>query len=136
MDIPKATAIPLLNTTSAGSANNYDYSKIKTPLIYATFIIVMLVLISVVVGLIYSKSAQLPGAPTLTQKENDTAMMIISFTLAILLIVFMTIPNYKDFLTFIGKIKFVLLLAGYIIGLIVLYRNVPRGIVDAYSFLF
>jgi len=134
--IPTATAIPLLNTTSAGSANNYDYSKIKTPLIYATFIIVMLVLISVVVGLIYSKSAQLPEAPTLTQKENDTAMMIISFTLAILLIVFMTIPNYKDFLTFIGKIKFVLLLAGYIIGLIILYRNVPRGIVDAYSFLF
>ena len=134
--IPTATAIPLLNTISAESSSNYDYSKIKTPLIYATFIIVMLILISVVVGLIYSKSAQLPGANTLTQKENDTAMMIISFTLAILLIVFMTIPNYKDFLNFIGRIKFVLLLAGYIIGLIILYRNVPRGIVDAYSFLF
>jgi hypothetical protein len=49
MDIPKATAIPLLNTISAESVSNYDYSKIKTPLIYGTFIIVMLILISVVV---------------------------------------------------------------------------------------
>lgn len=136
MDIPKATAIPLLNTISAESGGNYDYSKIKTPLVYGTFIIVMLILISVVVGLIYSKSIDLPDGKILSQKENDTAMMIVSFTVAILLIVFMTIPSYKDFLTFIGKIKFVLLLAGYIIGLIILYRNVPRGIVDAYSFLF
>jgi hypothetical protein len=136
MDIPKATAIPLLNTISAESVSNYDYSKIKTPLIYGTFIIVMLILISVVVGLIYSKSNNLPDGKILSQKENDTAMMVVAFTIAILLIVFMTIPSYKDFLSFIGKIKFVLLLAGYIIGLIILYRNVPRGIVDAYSFLF
>jgi len=136
MDIPKATAIPLLNTISAESVSSYDYSKIKTPLIYTTFIIVMLILISLVIGLIYSNSANLPSAKSLTQEENNTAMMIVSFTLAILLIVFMTIPNYKDFLNFISRIKFVLLLAGYIIGLIVLYRNVPRGIIDAYSFLF
>jgi len=136
MDIPKATAIPLLNTISAESVSNYDYSKIKTPLIYATFIIVMLILISVVIGLIYSKSVNLPSGKTLSQEENNTAMMIVSFTVAILLIVFMTIPNYKDFLNFIGRIKFVLLLAGYIIGLIILYRNVPRGIIDAYPFIF
>jgi hypothetical protein len=61
MDIPKATAIPLLNTISAESIINYDYKKIKTPLIYATFIIVMLVLICVVIGLIYSKSVNLPN---------------------------------------------------------------------------
>jgi Concanavalin A-like lectin/glucanases superfamily len=63
-------------------------------------------------------------------------MIIVAFISAILLIVFMTIPNYKDFLKFIGRLKFVLLLAVYIIGLIILYRNVPRGIIDAYSFLF
>jgi len=136
MNIPKATAIPLLNTISAEPGSGYDYSKIKTPLVYGTFIIVMLILISVVIGLIYSKSINLPDGTMLSQKENDTAMMIVSFTIAILLIVFMTIPSYKDFLNFIGRIKFVLLLAGYIIGLIILYRNVPRGIVDAYSFLF
>jgi len=138
MDIPKATAIPLLNTISATpeSSSNYSYSKIKTPLIYATFIIVMLILISVVVGLIYSKSANLPNGKALSQEEINTAIMIVAFVAAILLIVFMTIPNYKDFLNFISRIKFVLLLAGYIIGLIILYRNVPRGIIDAYSFLF
>lgn len=137
MDIPKATAIPLLNTinSNADSVSNYSYSKIKTPLIYATFIIVMLILISVVVGLIYSKSANLPNGKALSQEESNTAMMIVAFVAAILLIVFMTIPNYKDFLNFISRIKFVLLLAGYIIGLIILYRNVPRGIIDAYSFL-
>ena len=98
MDIPKATAIPLLNTISAESGGSYDYSKLKTPLIYGTFIIVMLILISVVIGLIYSNSINLPDGKMLSQKENDTAMMIVSFTIAILLIVFMTIPNYKEFL--------------------------------------
>jgi hypothetical protein len=136
MDIPKATAIPLLNTISAESGGSYDYSKLKTPLIYGTFIIVMLILISVVIGLIYSNSINLPNGKMLSQRENDTAMMIVAFTIAILLIVFMTIPNYKEFLNFISRIKFVLLLAAYIVGLIILYRNVPRGIVDAYSFLF
>jgi len=137
MNIPKATAIPILNTinTSPASVSNYDYAKIKTPLIYGTFIIVMLILISVVIGLIYSNSINLPNGKMLSQKENDTAMMIVAFVAAILLIVFMTIPNYKDFLNFISRIKFVLLLAAYIVGLIILYRNVPRGIIDAYSFL-
>jgi hypothetical protein len=27
-------------------------------------------------------------------------------------------------------------LVGYIIGLIILYRDIPRGIIDAYSFIF
>ena len=137
MNIPKATAIPLLNTINAmpESAGSYDYSKLKTPLIYGTFIIVMLILISVVIGLIYSNSINLPNGKMLSQKENDTAMMIVAFVAAILLIVFMTIPSYKEFLNFISRIKFVLLLAVYIVGLIILYRNVPRGIIDAYSFL-
>ena len=122
MNIPKATAIPLLNTINAmpESAGSYDYSKLKTPLIYGTFIIVMLILISVVIGLIYSNSINLPNGKMLSQKENDTAMMIVSFVAAILLIVFMTIPSYNEFLNFIGRIKFVLLLVAYIIGLIVL----------------
>ncbi len=137
MNIPKATAIPLLNTINAmpESAGSYDYSKLKTPLIYGTFIIVMLILISVVIGLIYSNSINLPNGKMLSQKENDTAMMIVAFVAAILLIVFMTIPSYKEFLNFISRIKFVLLLAVYIVGLIILYKNVPRGIIDAYSFL-
>jgi hypothetical protein len=137
MSIPKAIAIPLLNTISANtnSVSSYDYAKIKTPLVYATFIIVMLVLISVVIGLIYSKSATLPSGKELSQQENNTAMIIVAFIAAMLLIVFMTIPNYKDFLNFVSRLKYVLFLVAYIIGLIVLYRNVPRGIIDAYSFL-
>jgi hypothetical protein len=55
---------------------------------------------------------------------------------AIVLIILLTIPHYKDFLNFLGKLKFVLLLAGYIIGLIILYQTVPKGIINAYAFLF
>jgi hypothetical protein len=140
MDIPKATAIPIINSINVESIQNYDYSKLKTPIIYATFMIVMFILIFVVIGLIYSKSSSslLDGGSSrvLSQDENNTAIIIVAFTTAILLIVLMTIPNYKEFLNFISKLKFVLLLVGYIIGLIILYRDIPRGIIDAYSFIF
>jgi hypothetical protein len=140
MDIPKAKPIPIINTINAinvESIKNYDYSKLKTPLIYATFFIILIVLMGVVINLIYSKSSSTiqTGIKNLTQDENNTAMMIISFMTAILLIIFLTIPNYKEILNFITRLKFVLLLVTYIIGLIILYRNIPRGIVDAYAFL-
>ena len=141
MNVPTAKAIPIINTINAinvETIKNYDYSKLKTPLIYATFIIVMIVLMSQAIMLIYSNSSKLndSAAKKLSDNENNTAMMVISFIFAILLIVFMTIPNYKEFLNFLSRIKFVLILAAYIIGLIILYRDVPKGIVDAYSFLF
>ena len=116
--------------------NNYDYSRLKTPLIYGTMIIVMLILICTVLGLIYSKTGNLPSASQLNTKQTNTAFMVISFLAAILVIVFLTIPNYKDFLIFISKLKFVFLLIGYIIALIILYQYVPSGIVNGYAFLF
>jgi len=137
MSIPKATAIPIINNaTLLDSTKNYDYTKLKTPLIYGTFFAVMLILMGVTIGLIYSKNVDLPGAPSLTQSQNNTAITIIAFVSAIVLIILLIIPQYKDFLNFLGKLKFVLLLAGYIIGLIILYQTVPKGIVNAYSFLF
>jgi hypothetical protein len=137
MSIPKATAIPIINNaTPLDSAKNYDYTKLKTPLIYGTFFAVMLILMGITIGLIYSKNIDLPGAPPLTKEQNNTAITIIAFMSAIVLIILLTIPQYKEFLNFLGKLKFVLLLAGYIIGLIILYQTVPKGIVNAYSFLF
>jgi len=138
MDIPKARAIPIINNSNIETVKNYDYSKIKTPLIYATFFAVMIVLIVVVINLIYfpSRSSSSSGLKFLSQEENNTIMMITSFIVAILLIAFMTIPNYKELLNFLSRLKYVFILVAYIIGLIVLYRNVPRGIIDAYSFLF
>jgi len=138
MDIPKARAIPIINNSNIEPIKNYDYSKIKTPLIYATFFAVMLTLIGVVITLIYfpANSYSSSGLKFLSQDENNTIMMITAFTVAILLIAFMTIPNYKELLNFLSRLKYVFILAAYIIGLIVLYRNVPRGIIDAYSFLF
>lgn len=137
MSIPKATAIPIINNaTPLNSAKNYDYAKLKTPIIYGTFFAVMLILMGLTIGLIYSKNTDLPGAPSLTKEQNNTAITIIAFMSAIVLIILLTIPHYKDFLNFLGKLKFVLLLAGYIIGLIILYQTVPKGIINAYSFLF
>lgn len=137
MSIPKATAIPIINNaTPLDSTKNYDYEKLKTPLIYGTFFAVMLILMGVTIGLIYSKNVDLPGAPSLTQSQNKTAITIIAFMSAIVLIILLTIPQYKEFLNFLGKLKFVLLLAGYIIGLIILYQTVPKGIINAYAFLF
>jgi hypothetical protein len=136
MDIPKARAIPIINNSNIEPIKNYDYSKIKTPLIYATFFAVMITLIGVVITLIYFPSTSSSGLKFLSQDENNTIMMITAFTVAILLIAFMTIPNYKELLNFLSRLKYVFILAAYIIGLIVLYRNVPRGIIDAYSFLF
>jgi hypothetical protein len=137
MSIPKATAIPIINNaTPIDSIKNFDYTKLKTPLIYGTFFAVMLILMGITIDLIYSKNTSLPGAPPLTKEQNNTAITIIAFMSAIVLIIFLTIPHYKDFLIFLGKLKFVLLLAGYIIGLIILYQTVPKGITDAYAFLF
>jgi len=137
MSIPKATAIPIINNaTPLDSAKNYDYAKLKTPLIYGTFFAIILILMGVTIGLLYSKNVDLPGAPSLTQSQNNTAITIIAFMSAIVLIILLTIPNYKEFLNFLGKLKFVLLLAGYIIGLIILYQSVPKGIINAYAFLF
>jgi len=137
MSIPKATAIPIINNaTPLDSMKNYDYAKLKTPLIYGTFFAVMLILMGVTIGLIYSKNVELPGAPSLTQAQNNTAITIIAFVSAIVLIILLIIPQYKEFLNFLGKLKFVLLLAGYIIGLIILYQSVPKGILNAYAFLF
>jgi len=137
MSIPKATAIPIINNaTPLDSAKNYDYAKLKTPLIYGTFFAIILILMGVTIGLLYSKNIDLPGAPSLTQSQNNTAITIIAFMSAIVLIILLTIPNYKEFLNFLGKLKFVLLLAGYIIGLIILYQSVPKGIINAYAFLF
>ena len=137
MSIPKATAIPIINNaTPIDSIKNFDYTKLKTPLIYGTFFAVMLILMGITIDLIYSKNTSLPGAPPLTKEQNNTAITIIAFMSAIVLIIFLTIPHYKDFLIFLGKLKFVLLLAGYIIGLIILYQTVPKGITNAYAFLF
>jgi len=137
MSIPKATAIPIINNaTPLDSAKNYDYAKLKTPLIYGTFFAVMIILMGVSIDLIYSKNSSLPGAPSLTQEQSKTAITIVAFVSAFVLIILLTIPQYKEFLIFLGKLKFVLLLAGYIIGLIILYQTVPKGIIDAYSFLF
>jgi len=117
--------------------NNDFINKIKTPLIYGTFGIVMFILICITIGLIYSKSGESSTqARVLSQEENTTAVMVVVFISAILLIVFMVIPNYKEFLHFLGKLKFVLLLIGYIIGLIILFRDVPRNILDGYAFIF
>lgn len=116
--------------------NNYDYSRLKTPLIYGTIIIVMLVLICTVLGLIYSKTSNLPSASQLNTQQTKTAFMVVSFLAAILVIIFLTIPNYKDFLIFISKLKFVFILIFYIIALIILYQSVPSGIVNGYAFLF
>ena len=138
MDVPTAKAIPIMNNINIETIKNYDYSKLKTPLIYATFFIVMFVLICTVISLIYSPGSKNSyfGFKSLTQDDNNTAIMVVSFVSAILLIVFMTIPNYKEFLNLLSRLKFVFLLAGFIIGLIILYRDVPRGIVDGYAFLF
>jgi hypothetical protein len=137
MSIPKATAIPIINNaTPIDSIKTFDYTKLKTPLIYGTFFAVMLILMGITIDLIYSKNTSLPGAPPLTKEQNNTAITIIAFMSAIVLIIFLTIPHYKDFLIFLGKLKFVLLLAGYIIGLIILYQTVPKGITNAYAFLF
>lgn len=117
--------------------NNDFINKIKTPLIYGTFGIVMFILICITIGLIYSKSGESSTqSRVLSQEENTTAVMVVVFISAILLIVFMVIPNYKEFLHFLGKLKFVLLLIGYIIGLIILFRDVPRNILDGYAFIF
>jgi len=137
MSIPKTRAIPIINNASTiDSIKNYDYTKLKTPLIYGTFFAVMLILMGITIDLIYSKNTTLPGAPSLTKEQNNTAITIIAFMSAIVLIIFLTIPHYKEFLNFLGKLKFVLLLVGYIIGLIILYQTVPKGIVNAYAFLF
>jgi Concanavalin A-like lectin/glucanases superfamily len=137
MNIPKATAIPILEPIKTDSFKMDDdfFKKIKTPLIYGTFGIVLLVLICIIIGLIYSNSG-LSGGGQLSGEQHATTWIIIAFISAILLIVFMVIPNYKEFLNFLGKLKFVLLLVAYIIGLIILYRSVPSGIVNAYAFLF
>ena len=99
MSIPKATAIPIINNaTPLDSAKNYDYAKLKTPLIYGTFFAIILILMGVTIGLLYSKNVDLPGAPSLTQSQNNTAITIIAFMSAIVLIILLTIPNYKEFL--------------------------------------
>jgi Concanavalin A-like lectin/glucanases superfamily len=138
MNIPKATAIPVINpiNITSASTNSYDYSKLKDPLIYTTFFAVILVLIWTVIALIYSNRSSLDGIKSLSKNNNETIVIVLCFVSAFLLVVFLTIPNYRNLLTFIGKLKYVLLLLAYIIGLIVMYRDVPRGIVDAYSFLF
>ena len=137
MNIPKATAIPILEPIKTDSFKMDDefFKKIKTPLIYGTFGIVLLALICIIIGLIYSKGG-LSDSGQLTGEQHATTWIIIAFITAFLLIVLMVIPNYKELLIFLGKLKFVLLLVAYIIGLIILYRSVPSGIVNAYAFLF
>ena len=132
----KTTAIPINYDTLMDDMKNFDYTKLKTTLIYATFWIVMIILMCIVIGLIYSNKSVLPGAPSLTEKQNNIGFMITSFLFAMLLIAFLTIPDYKDFLKFLGKLQFVFLLVGYIIGLIILYYSVPSKIINAYAFLF
>jgi hypothetical protein len=125
-------------TSLKTSIEKIDYSKLQTRLIFTTFIIVMLVMMSVVISLIYNNKSysSSSGNRKLTEDDVNTSIIIISFLAAILLIVFLTIPNYKEFLNFMSRLKFVFILIIYIIALIIFYRNVPRGIIDGYAFLF
>ena len=117
--------------------NNIPIVNIKTPLIYGTFGIVMLILICIIIGLLFS-SGKLPNGENVnvSTTEVNTAFIIIAFMSAFLLLIFMIIPNYKEFLKLIGELKYVLFIVIYIIGLIIFYRDIPTNIINAYSFIF
>lgn len=119
-------------------AQTFDANELKRPAIYVFFFIIMFILICSVFKLIFSKSNTLPPekAHVLSQQENTTIFMIVLFTIAIAIVTLLTIPNYKDLLNFFARLNNVFLLIGYIIALIVLYRTVPRAIIDNYAYVF
>jgi hypothetical protein len=119
-------------------AQTFDVHELKRPAIYAFFLIIMFILICCVLKLIYSKSTSLPPEKgiILSQQENYTITLIVVFTIAIAIIALLAIPNYKDLLIFFSRFNNVYLLILYIIALIILYRTIPRPIIDNYALAF
>jgi len=114
--------------------NSFPLNKIKNSLTYGSFGVVILILVIIVFILLYNKSAiPKPNNISKSTKIIETCFIVIAIMLAILTILFLTIPNYRDILSFLSKLKYVLLLIFYIIGLIVSYRNLTDYM---YNYLF
>ena len=116
-------------------STNSIFERIKTPLSFITFAIVMIILIVLVLIQIYGgKIEGVDKSITYTQ-DIQTSFIIIGFVFAILSILFLLLPNFKDIKIFIGKFFNILLLILYIIGLIIFFRDMPSNILSFYSFI-
>jgi len=133
METPKAIAIPINETTKIDETL---MSKIKTPLIYGSFAVLFIIIFSIILYLIYPPKDSGSGTKLLPQKDVQTIFIILFITITIFAFLYMFIPNFKSLGLFLVKFRMIFLLFAYIIGLIVLYRSVPSGIINGGAFLF
>ena len=111
-------------------------SKIKTPLIYGTFGIVMFILIIIILVLLFSNSSNLDlkgVSPSAQPKDVETAFIIISVLFSILFIAILVLPNFKDLFTLLSNLNYVLFIILYIIGLLIFYRSVSPDTINKYA---
>jgi hypothetical protein len=119
--------------------DNTLFERIKTPLLFITFLLVMTVLIVLVLIQIYGGSLQTTESGGKVNvnyiQDIQTSFIIIGFIFSILVISFLLLPNFKDIKIFIGKFLNILILILYIIGLIIFFRDMPSNIISFYSFI-
>ena len=134
VDIPKVIGIPISEPIKMDET---FIQKIKTPLTYGTFAVFFIIILCIILYLIYSGPTSATGNPkSLSQEEIQTIFIVLSITIVMFVCLFIFVPNYKNLLVFLGKFTMVFALLAYIIGIIVLYRTVPSGIINGYAFLF
>jgi hypothetical protein len=115
-----------------------DLTTIKRPIVYGSIMVLIIILISVTLALLFTNtdSPQLnANGKTPTQSEIETILIVLSFVVAIFAIMLLTIPAYKDLLTFFSKLSGVFRIILYIIGLVILFRTLPADTMNSYAYI-
>lgn len=110
-------------------------------LVYGTIMIFLLIFIIAVLYILFptkidasSIESKFPQQ-TIQQTTQDvqTVFIILSFVMALFLIIVLTIPAYKDISRLLTYLSSVFIITAYIILLIVLFRVIPHDTLETYA---
>ena len=129
-----STPIPIKKST--GELNSPLFMKdLNTPIIYGTFGIFITILCVITLALLFPHSAPttaITGGKDL-EKNITTGTIIVTIIFAILAIILVFVPSYKDVFKIFINLKFTFIIIIYCIGLIIFFRSLSTEFITKYA---
>ena len=124
----------MINTNTKTNDTENVLSKLNLPSIFYPCIFAIIILIIVIFTLIYSD----PSSKTSKNVQSNESIaanffIIFTFTCVILLLCFIFLPNFKEFIKLFNQIGNVIYVVLYTIFIILLLRLLPSNVLQNYS---
>ena len=130
-------------STSTSIKNTGQFTKplfiedLNTPLVYGTFGVFITILCVITIAFIFpqSKIKQTILGEDDLKKNIGTGVIVTTIVFAILAIVLLIIPSYKDILGLFVNLKYVFLIIIYCIGILIFFRSVDSEFLSTYAYI-